>query len=83
MADLHKTWRHEGHTIKIETRLFENEAGHKHKGLVGTMDGQVKQWTMNQFRADWPTFLEIEHNLESHAEGIWGMSLQKCQNRYK
>jgi hypothetical protein len=82
MTSLEKSWRHNGHNLKIEVRLFENEAGHKHKGLVGTMDGHVKQWTMNQFRADWPTFLEIEHYLESHAAGTWGKTPAEITEMY-
>ena len=72
MAGLNKKWTYYGHQLEIKPEQFEiNEAGVMRKGLIGTMDGKVKQATMNIFRADWPTFCHIEHMLELHASGKW------------
>lgn len=71
MAALYKKWTANGHTLEIKVRMFEDEAGNQHPGLVGTMDGQVRQWTMDQFKADVKTLHYIENNLDLHAWGRW------------
>ena len=72
MADLYKKWKYQGHELEITTQWYQaDEAGNMCKGLKGTMDGQVKQWSMDMFKADWKTFCYIENVLELHASGKW------------
>lgn len=62
-----RKWQESGHTLEIQVRQFEDEAGNQHPGLVGTMDGEVQQFTMNQFRADSETYHDIKWLLENYA----------------
>jgi hypothetical protein len=62
-----RKWRESGHTLEIQVRIFEDEAGNQHQGLVGTMDGEVKRFTMDQFRANSETYHYIKWLLENYA----------------
>ena len=69
---LNKKWTYQGHTLEIRVADFViDEIGNTGKGLRGTMDGQVKQWSVDMFKADWTTFCYIENVLELHASGKW------------
>lgn len=74
-----RKWQENGHTLEIKVRMFENEAGHQHPGLVGTLDGEVRQFTMDQFSADSESYQYIKHMLEIHASGNWGKTLAEIQ----
>jgi hypothetical protein len=74
-----RKWRENEHMLEIRVQQFEDEAGNMHPGLVGTMDGEVKQFTMNQFRADSETYHDIKQMLEIHASGYWGKTPVEIQ----
>ena len=78
MANLGKyfnrKWTSNGRKLEIEVRQYEDEAGNQYQGLVGTVDGEVKQNTVDQFRADSETYHYIKQMLEIHAGGVWGMT---------
>ena len=76
-----RKWTSNGHTLTTSVEIFEDEAGNQHQGIVGRMDGEVQQYTMDQFRADSETYHYIKHMLELHASGTWGMTQKEINQR--